>query len=281
MISPTAKVPKLPSNVKLALLTFLLAGSLVAAIFPNLVVTKGSTPPFGLFLATGLAIVALTGGLFAFLSRLGLGFGKTALTLGLGYNLVIAVIKMTLSPYALYVANRHSGGFDTNAVGDPNGVFYYVFTAGVVLLLYVVAFNLIYRDFVKRQQKRLGQDVTSKHISLKRGFLVLILGLVGIAMTGGVALVVPLLFFGVYAGYLHYVFTVLGPPLLAALGLAIFLAYRGFATVEQRAITTGNATLLASFFWLGLSLILLYHVLWIVFMVTLVNIWPFSTYTSK
>jgi hypothetical protein len=39
--------------------------------------------------------------------------------------------------------------------------------------------------------------------------------------------------------------------------------------------------LTASFFWLGLALILLYHVMWIVFFLTLVSIWPFRTYTPK
>jgi hypothetical protein len=46
-------------------------------------------------------------------------------------------------------------------------------------------------------------------------------------------------------------------------------------------VRLGDATLLAGFFWLGLALILLYHVMWVVFLLTLVSIWPFRTYTPK
>jgi len=58
-------------------------------------------------------------------------------------------------------------------------------------------------------------------------------------------------------------------------------------TFDQAAVRTargarlGEATLLAGFFWIGLATITLYHVMWIVFLVTLVSIWPFRTYTPK
>jgi len=51
-VSSTAKRPKLPQNVKLALLVFMLSGAFVVAAFPGLVNSKTSTPPFMLFLAT-------------------------------------------------------------------------------------------------------------------------------------------------------------------------------------------------------------------------------------
>jgi hypothetical protein len=68
---------------------------------------------------------------------------------------------------------------------------------------------------------------------------------------------------------------------MLALVLAAVLAYKSFDEVEKRAVRLGDATLLASFFWLGLALILLYHVMWVVFLLTLVSIWPFRTYTPK
>jgi hypothetical protein len=33
---------------------------------------------------------------------------------------------------------------------------------------------------------------------------------------------------------------------------------------------------LAAFFWLGLSLLVIYHFLWVIYMGTLVSIWPFK-----
>jgi hypothetical protein len=63
--------------------------------------------------------------------------------------------------------------------------------------------------------------------------------------------------------------------------MAAVLAYKSFDEVEKRAVRLGDATLLASFFWLGLTLIVLYHVMWVIFLLTLVSIWPFRTYTPK
>jgi hypothetical protein len=280
------KIPKPPKTVLLALLIFLLAGGFIAAVFPGLSTTKAHVPPFSLFLATGVSMVVLTGVLFAYLSRLGLGFGKTALALALGYNAIIAIIKLTLSPYALYLANERSGGFDTTLAADPNNSSFYILTAVGVLMLYAVAFRLIYRYFTKRLQRRqLGgvkpASTTNKHLKLKAGLGILVLGLVGVFTTGGVVFVIVLLLVGAPISYLQYVFGALAVPLFVALAAAVYLAYQSFAAVERQAARTGNATLLASFFWLGLSLIALYHILWVVFLVTLVNIWPFSTYTSK
>lgn len=278
--SPPTKRPKLPQSVKLALFTFLLAGAFVVAALPGMLHSTASAPPFSLFLIAGLAIIVLTGLLFAYLGTLGLGFGKTALTLALGYNLVIVLIKIVMSPYALYVANRN-GGFGTS-LSDPNTTFFYVVTGGLILLLYVLAFSVIYRHFVKRLQRRQGTTTKKAYAkTVKRMVIILSVVLVAAVLSGGAVLLFPLLFLGSPLDYLSYVFGVLGLPLMTALALAIYLAYRGFAAVEQQAFTTRNATLLASFFWLGLSLILLYHIMWIVFMVTLVNLWPFSTYTAK
>ena len=81
--------------------------------------------------------------------------------------------------------------------------------------------------------------------------------------------------------YLLYISSTFGAAITLALVLAAVLAYRSFDEVEKRAVRLGDATLLASFFWLGLALILLYHVMWVVFLLTLVSIWPFRTYTPK
>ena len=50
---------------------------------------------------------------------------------------------------------------------------------------------------------------------------------------------------------------------------------------KKRAVHLGDATLLAAFFWLGCALIFLYHAMWVVFLLTLISIWPFQTYTPE
>jgi hypothetical protein len=81
--------------------------------------------------------------------------------------------------------------------------------------------------------------------------------------------------------YLTYVFSTFGTAITLALVLAAVLAYKTFDEVQKQAVNLGDATLLANFFWLGLALILLYHAMWAVFLLTLVSIWPFRTYTPK
>ena len=94
--------------------------------------------------------------------------------------------------------------------------------------------------------------------------------------------VAPVVFVGLPTlVYLTYILSTFGVAITLALVLAAVLAYRTFDEVEKRAARLGDATLLASFFWLGLALIFLYHVMWVVFLVTLVSIWPFQTYTPK
>jgi hypothetical protein len=94
--------------------------------------------------------------------------------------------------------------------------------------------------------------------------------------------IMPVVYVGLPTfSYLLYIFTTFGAAIALALVLAAVLAYKAFDEVEKRAVRLVDATLLASFFWLGLALILLYHVMWIVFFLTLVSIWPFRTYTPK
>ncbi len=107
--------------------------------------------------------------------------------------------------------------------------------------------------------------------------------ILGVVLIAGISLWwVPVFFVGLPAlAYLSYIFTTFGAVIVIALGLAAVLAWMTFDKVERRAAGLGDATLLASFFWMGLALILLYHVMWAVFLLTLVSIWPFQTYTPK
>ena len=103
-----------------------------------------------------------------------------------------------------------------------------------------------------------------------------------VALLASFLWVIPLLVVGYPTlSYLVYIFSTFGTAITVALALAAVLAYRTFSEVEKQAVRLGDATLLASFFWLGLALILLYHAMWVVFLLTLVSIWPFQTYTPK
>ncbi|HEV2121161.1 MAG TPA: hypothetical protein VGW38_00105, partial [Chloroflexota bacterium] len=105
---------------------------------------------------------------------------------------------------------------------------------------------------------------------------------VSVALLASFLWVMPVVFVALPTlSYLTYVFSTFGTAITLALILAAVLAYKTFDEVQKQAVHLGDATLLANFFWLGLALILLYHAMWAVFLLTLVSIWPFRTYTPK
>ncbi len=74
--------PKSLSTLWIALTLFGLAGSVVAVTIPRFF-AYSQRPTFAVFLGAGLAVITLTAGLFGYIDRLGLGFGKTAVVLAL------------------------------------------------------------------------------------------------------------------------------------------------------------------------------------------------------
>lgn len=272
------------STLALALALFGLAGSVIAVTVPNLFTGPGR-PGFTVFLVAGVAVITLTAGLFAYIDRLGMGFGKTALVLAAGYNALIATVKLGLAPAALYTANQRQD-FDST-FGDPNNPWFYLAVGSAVLCLYAGVFRVMYGVFKRRLRIRMGEpDTRPERRSLLAGRrkrrILIALVVASVALLASFLWVMPLLFVGMPAfSYLIYVFSTFGTAIALALILAAVLAYKTFAHVEDRAVHLKDATLLANFFWLGLALILLYHAMWVVFLLTLVSIWPFRTYTPK
>ena len=262
----------------LAVVLFGLACSFLIATIPRLFI-RPVQPDFLVFLVAGVAVIVLTAGLFGFLDRLGMGFGRTVLVLAAGYNALIAAVKLGLAPAALYRANSVEP-FDA-AVQDPNSLAYYLAVAFGVLLLYVLVFGFMYRVFRRRFRRRSLSSEAPRARRVSGRVLVAILVTV-VVLAVSLLWVAPLLYVGLPTlSYLVYIFSTFGVAITLALALAAFLAYRTFDEVEKQAARLGDATLLATFFWLGLALIVLYHVMWVVFLLTLVSIWPFQTYTPK
>ena len=271
------------STLMVALTIFGLAGSALVVTIPQLF-TGPERPHFTLFLAAGVAVILLTAGLFAYIDRLGMGFGKTVLVLAAGYNALIAAVKFGLAPPAMYAANRERS-FDAS-LSDPNSLWFYLGVGSGVLLLYLLVFGVMYRVFERRFRRRAGEigapPVRRSWRAGRRRAVLVVLVVASVALLASFLWVMPVVFVGLPTlSYLTYIFSTFGAAIALALILAAVLAYRTFARVEERAIHLKDATLLASFFWLGLALILLYHAMWAVFLLTLVSIWPFRTYTPK
>jgi hypothetical protein len=271
------------STLMIALTLFGLAGSAIAVTIPQLFAGPGR-PEFTLFLLTGVAVIVLTAGLFGYIARLGMGFGKTALVLAAGYNALIVAVKFGLAPAAMYAANQQ-GSFEAS-VSDPNSPWFYLGVGSGVLLLYVFVFRVMYGVFNRRLRRRSSSpgappERGSRWAERRRAVLITLV-VASVVFLASFLWVLPVIFVGLPTLiYLTYVFSAFGTTIALALVLAAVLAYKTFDEVEKRAVHLRDATLLANFFWLGLALILLYHAMWVVFLLTLVSIWPFRTYTPK
>ncbi|MDQ3913105.1 MAG: hypothetical protein M3305_15315 [Actinomycetota bacterium] len=231
-----------------------------------------------------MAVSRMTACLFGYINRLDMGFGKTALVLAAGYNFLIGVVKLGLAPAALYEANQEQA-FDAS-VADPNSLWFYLAVSSGVLFLYLLVFRVMYGIFKRRFRRRAGEiggapERRNWWVGRRRaGIVVLVVAFV--ALLASFLWVMPIIFVGLPTlSYLVYLFSTFGAAIALALTLAAVLAYKTFDEVEKRAVQLGDATLLAAFFWLGLALILLYHAMWVVFLLTLVSIWPFRTFTPK
>jgi hypothetical protein len=100
-----------------------------------------------------------------------------------------------------------------------------------------------------------------------------------LVITGGGAgiLILPVLFTLFSLSYLTYIFAGMGLALIVAIVAGVLLAISAFGRATDTAVDLQDATVLATFFWLGLSLILIYHVLWVIYMTVMLSIWPFKT----
>ena len=268
------------SSLMVALVLFGLAGSAVMVAVPGLFAGP-VRPEFTVFLVAGVVAIVLTAGFFGYIYRLGMGFGRTVLVLAAGYNALIAAVKLGLAPAALYQANREQA-FDA-AFGDPNEMWFYLAVGSGVLLLYLLVFGVMYSVFRRRFRRRALPSEPPPEQSGRWSNRTIVVGVVVlVAFVASFLWIMPVVYVGFPTfSYLLYIFSTFGAAIALALVLAAVLAYKSFDEVEERAVRLGDATLLASFFWLGLALILLYHVMWIVFFLTLVSIWPFQTYTPK
>ena len=263
-----------------ALALFGLTGSAAMVTVPGLF-AGSERPGFAIFLVAGVAAIVLTAVLFAYVYSLGMGFGRTVLVLAFGYNALIAAVKFGLAPAALYQANREQA-FEAS-VSDPNSLWFFLGIGSGVLLLYLLVFGVMYRVFRRRFRRRALTSETSPEQGLRWSSKTIVISIVAcVAFVASFVWVMPAFYIGLPTlSYLAYIFSTFGAAIMLALILAAFLAYRTFDEVEKRAVRLGDATLLASFFWMGLALIVLYHVMWVVFLLTLVSIWPFRTYTPK
>jgi hypothetical protein len=267
---PNAAVRSVARPIVILGAIFLLAIA-AAGIIPriDLALNPGSTTPGVIsFLGVGLSVLVLTGVMFIAGLRAILPKGVVFLAAALGYNALVIIVKFTLGPVQLYVVSERAGLMVlTNPLAFPG-------VAAITGLLYAVAFMILYGIFRTGVQRRLGIPV-----AIERGVIQLFIAMFVIAGVGAVT-IIGLTGFFEYALSVFFA-SVIGLGVALALLGAIVLASLAFSDAAAQAVMTRNVAVLSTFAWIGLAFIAAYHIVWFVFLLTLISLWPLKAYSAK
>lgn len=261
-----------PISVHIVLLASVFAVAVIAAWgFPRLdhAVTGTAGPGLISFLGVGLVVLGLTTLLLVAGVRRYLPKTGVFLAAALGYNALLISVKFGLGPLSLYAAESRNNGFFilTNPLAFPG-------LAAITAILYAVAFFVLYSVFRNRLQRRLGVKIAHE-----RRLVQLIVVMFVLAVVGGVT-AIGLLGFLEYS--LSVLFTsVLGLLIAIALIGAIVLCSVSFREAADQAVMLRNVSLLTTFAWIGLAFIAAYHILWLIFLLTLISLWPLQAWSGK
>jgi hypothetical protein len=221
-------------------------------------------PPAWLFAASGIVMAGI-GGIAVWLacarSRL---VSRSAIALGAAFA-CMGIAKFALAPLGFLDENRD------RRITIFFGQRTLIVTMGIVVLaLYVVVIWVISRI----ARRRLG-DASRFRLSAFVG------GLLGLAAIG-LGLPFVLLVAGGPLSYLTFVFTsAAGLGVTIALMAAIGLVTHAFLTAQDRAQVLARASMLATAASIAIAFVLLFQVLWVVFMLTIIAVWPLRIVTPK
>ncbi|MQB00821.1 MAG: hypothetical protein GEU78_11100 [Actinobacteria bacterium] len=255
-----------------------LAGALLLLLLPQ--GGGGSEPPLTFLLGAGFFLsLAAAAGLYLAL-RLDLHVAPKVILFTLAYNVLIVLIKFVLAPQGVYEVNRSTNITGFLNISDAVGA---AGAGAIVLLIYAGVYTALYRLTRRRVREVVRARVRSGE-RFRRIALPLVIGTVLLAAFGGlwVVLFLPLIMVGSGAEYLTFVFSsslsvVIGFAIVASAGLAAL----AFGSVAEQQRVTGDAAVLASFFWFGLYFLALYHALWVVYILIITSIWPLKVVTPK
>jgi hypothetical protein len=222
---------------------------------------EGVVPPTAVLAAAGIVVAAVSVVAVGLAARAAGAPMRAAITLA-GGMACIALVKFTFGPLGLYQVNQHRAFEST--VSAPGDV---IIIIGVgVLALYWAAILVLAALF----RGRAGADEPKAPAIAVGAFL----GVGGLIVGGALAL--P------NVQYVSFVFaSASGAVVAILLFVAAVLVGGAFHSASTQARTTGNASMYVSLFWLALAFILLFQVLWIVYLLALVAIWPLRTVTPK
>jgi hypothetical protein len=263
------------------LLKLIVAGALsiaVVTLVPHSVASGADVPPAGMLLVTATIVGIVCAVLLFWGLHSDLGLPAKTAVYAVVFNVLVVLVKLGLAPRGFYEVNQVHTIDSTFSI--DNGLMA-TLAAGVVFFLYLGVYVILYRFFRARIEHLAPTDPVPRLPGGRKIVTgVIVLTVLLVASGGALLLVLIPLTAGVQ--YLDFVFSSSLSVLIAViLACATALAALAFSSASDRARLVGDASLFMSFFWVGLSFLALYHVLWVVYVLVLTSIWPLKVVTPK
>jgi hypothetical protein len=187
--------------------------------------------------------------------RRDLGLRQRTAIYAVSFNALIVLVKFVLGPFGLYEVNRERNLTSFIPIDTAFGA---ALAAAVVFLLYFSVLCLIYRVL-----RRILQGPPPPKPGRKRNIVLSVLvGVVLLAGSLGAFALLALTALSTGGEYLSFVFSS-GASVLIGLSLAgaASLAAMTFASTAELDAVIGDASVLATIFWVALAFLAMFHVL--------------------
>ena len=240
-----------------------LVGLLAIVVVLNIQDHSGKVPPSSTFAAAAIAMSAVAIVTVALAAHAAGTTWRAAIALGGGFA-AIALAKFGMGPTALYQANREH---PIENVGGLTSGGMVVLIAVIVGALYLAAIWLLAVIF------RPAQPPDGPSATVVVGLVVL-----AVAATIGTSILVST----AASQYVTFAMTGLEAGGIAlALFVAAGLVAVAFKGTAGRSRALGQASMYITVLWVAIAFLLVFQVLWIVFLLAIVAIWPFKSVTPK
>jgi hypothetical protein len=222
-------------------------------------------PPVETFAAAGIVVALVAAVAVAMACRAARASSRVAIAMAAGF-VAIAIAKFGIGTRAFYIGNQRE---TIEIVGGQRDVA--IAIAVGVCVLYAVALWLLAAVI----EHLVTGDARAVRVPVGAAIGVLVLGGAGAGFAMFIAGGAPVL-------YLGFAFESAGGILIMlSVVFAITVISAAFTSSARRVKAGGDVSLYSSLFWVALAFIVLFHVLWIVFMLALIAIWPLRTVTPK
>jgi hypothetical protein len=238
-------------------------GLVSIALVLNIQDHGGTVPPTSTFAAAGIAISVVAIATVALAAHAAGTTWRAAIALGGGFA-AIAVAKFGMGPRALYQGNQVD--VIQNAGGGTSGDLV-VLIAIVVGGLYLAAIWLL----AVALRPAAPPDGPSAKVAI--GLL---------ALVGAATLFTGFFLSSAAIQYIGWAMTGLEAGGIAlALFVAAGLVAVAFKGTADKSKALGQASMYVTVLWVAVAFLLVFQVLWIVFLLAIVAIWPFKSVTPK